>query len=319
VRSRLLLCLSLLSLSFSLPLVAQGRLSLDKAAFAPGEKIAVHFTASSDWPRDAWVGMFQAKLPHGSEAENDKVELSYQYLEKKTSGTLAFKAPAEPGSYDFRMHDTDSDGREVAQAAFTVGTGVVPPSGMTLEAASRQVRQGDSVTIPVSLIGGRDVANMNFNLTYSQEIARVSGPVIKGNLLDKAMFEANPNDVGVVRIGFAQSQDLSGTGTVAQIPFKAVGPPGSRTWLRLEVTTINSATGAKTPIATVAGDIQIVRPEEKPPGDLNGNGILDAGDALDALKMSVRLILVNMAADMDADGQVTSNDARLILLKVVGK
>jgi len=45
---------------------------------------------------------------------------------------------------------------------------------------------------------------------------------------------------------------------------------------------------------------------------------LDAGDALDALKMSVRLIPVKMSCDMDGDGQVTSTDARLILEKVVG-
>jgi len=55
------------------------------------------------------------------------------------------------------------------------------------------------------------------------------------------------------------------------------------------------------------------------PGDSNGNGILDAADAMEALKMSVRLIPVKPAADIDQDGQVTSTDARLILQKVVGK
>ena len=35
--------------------------------------------------------------------------------------------------------------------------------------------------------------------------------------------------------------------------------------------------------------------------------------------MSVKLIPINSAADVDGDGSVTSNDARLILLRVVGK
>jgi hypothetical protein len=35
--------------------------------------------------------------------------------------------------------------------------------------------------------------------------------------------------------------------------------------------------------------------------------------------MSVKLIPTNFAADLDGDSVVTSNDARLILLKVVGK
>ena len=63
----------------------------------------------------------------------------------------------------------------------------------------------------------------------------------------------------------------------------------------------------------------IVTAKGQVPGDANGNGVLDAGDALDALKMSVGLIPLKMVCDVDSDGQVTSTDARLILQKVVGK
>ena len=37
------------------------------------------------------------------------------------------------------------------------------------------------------------------------------------------------------------------------------------------------------------------------------------------LKMSVGNLPVNLAADMDGDGQVTARDATLILQRVVGK
>jgi hypothetical protein len=33
---------------------------------------------------------------------------------------IVFTAPAAPGSYDFRMHDTDSNGRELTSVSFRV-------------------------------------------------------------------------------------------------------------------------------------------------------------------------------------------------------
>jgi hypothetical protein len=59
-------------------------------------------------------------VPHGSEAENDKNDIAYQYLKGMQSGTMIFKAPAKIGAYDFRMHDTDNNGKEVASVSFQV-------------------------------------------------------------------------------------------------------------------------------------------------------------------------------------------------------
>ncbi len=108
-------------------------LRLDKMTFEVGEQIQVHFTAPSSFSEDAWVGIIPSNVPHGSEAENDKYDLAYQYLKGLTSGVLTFAAPDTPGSYDFRMHDTDADGREVASVTFTVGETArptpTPPEG----------------------------------------------------------------------------------------------------------------------------------------------------------------------------------------------
>jgi hypothetical protein len=87
----------------------------------------------------------------------------------------------------------------------------------------------------------------------------------------------------------------------------------------LEVTTAGSAAGGKPAVATIDGEISIVGATGQVPGDSNGNGVLDMGDALEALKMSVQLIPVKMAADIDSDGRVTSTDARLIRQRVTGK
>lgn len=99
------------------------RLWLDKATYAPGEQMAVHFTAPASFEDNAWVGIFPADAPHGSEETNDQNKLIFQYLRKRTSGDLVFIGTTRPGSYDLRMNDNDSNGTEVATVPFTV---VVP-------------------------------------------------------------------------------------------------------------------------------------------------------------------------------------------------
>lgn len=93
---------------------------LDKFSFEPGEKIAVHFSAPDSLPQNAWIGIIPSNVPHGDEATNDQYDIAYQYLEGRTSGTLIFKAPSNSGNWDFRMHDTDNNGREIASVSFVV-------------------------------------------------------------------------------------------------------------------------------------------------------------------------------------------------------
>ncbi len=96
---------------------------IDKTVFMPGEKAKVHFTAPSSFETNAWIGIIPSEVPHGSESENDMHDLAYEYLNKQVSGTIEFTVPSEPGSYDFRMHDKDGDGKEVASVTFSVKGG----------------------------------------------------------------------------------------------------------------------------------------------------------------------------------------------------
>lgn len=97
--------------------MAQGTLKLDKNSYQPGEKIIVTFTASPDYQNNAWIGLIPSSVEHGSESVNDAHDVAYQYLRGKTSGTFEFKAPDQPGSYDFRMNNA---GLEVGSVSFTV-------------------------------------------------------------------------------------------------------------------------------------------------------------------------------------------------------
>lgn len=95
-------------------------LSLSRDRYAPGDAIVVNFKASADYADNAWIGIIPSRVPHGSEAENDRHDLSYQYLGKRTSGSMTFIAPKDVGDYDLRMHDSDNNGREVASVSFRV-------------------------------------------------------------------------------------------------------------------------------------------------------------------------------------------------------
>jgi hypothetical protein len=95
-------------------------LRLEGHKFLPGAQIKVHFIAPRSFAQDAWIGIVPSDISHGSEALNDEHDIDFQYLKKKTSGTLIFNAPGKVGSYDFRMHDTDDNGREIASVSFKV-------------------------------------------------------------------------------------------------------------------------------------------------------------------------------------------------------
>lgn len=95
---------------------------VDKKTYAPGETIKVEFTADPNWESNAWIGIIPSDIAHGSEAENDQYDMSYQYIRNKSEGTMEFIAPTEPGKYDIRMHDTDNGdvGVEISSVTFEV-------------------------------------------------------------------------------------------------------------------------------------------------------------------------------------------------------
>lgn len=95
-------------------------LEIDKKIYKPSDEIVITFKAPDTWPKNAWIGIIPSDAPHGDETENDKVDVAYVYLNKKTSGEVTLKAPKESGSYDIRMHDTDQNGKEVEYVTFKV-------------------------------------------------------------------------------------------------------------------------------------------------------------------------------------------------------
>jgi hypothetical protein len=214
---------------------------------------------------------------------------------------------------------------------------------MTIQAAQRQVIAGDLVLVPVWLIKANAVANINFQVSYDPRVVRPEGALTKGNLLDNAIFSVNSNQSGNILSGFAQTRGLSGTGTILNIPFRAIGKPGDRTPLAITVTAINDPGGTKLSIDRIPGEIWIYdkngtfptppspptggtpNPPTPPPppnivsGDCDGDGSVTELDAVCALEMSVQLRPPKSSMDVDNGGAVDSRDAVVILQRALGK
>jgi outer membrane protein OmpA-like peptidoglycan-associated protein len=76
-------------------------LNTDKKIYKPQETVKVHFLADKDFPRDAWIGLYEGKVKEAS--KNTDSYLDYRYIEKKIESDMSFKAPAVKGDYHFKM------------------------------------------------------------------------------------------------------------------------------------------------------------------------------------------------------------------------
>lgn len=157
-------------------------LRLDKKWYQTGEEIRVHFTAPPHFPSDAWIGIVPSHIAHGSEAVNDQHDLSYEYIDKRTTGVIVLQTPTQPGSYDIRMHDTDSDGREVCSVTFKVGSG---PAGHHHGGKPETGLPGVYVTQPSSKLDGQPAG---IPQTPGQYIGGSYNPASHSLKLDKAVF-----------------------------------------------------------------------------------------------------------------------------------
>jgi len=183
-------------------------MAVDKSAVLPGDTITVSFSVSAGLPKDAWIGIVPSNIPHGSEAVNDQHDLTYQYLQGRTRGRLPFSAPTTPGSYDFRMHNTDSNGSEIAFVSFTVGTDQsvadndpdgpsvsINSQGATVSIDKRSYRQGEKITvhftapahfasdawvgiIPAHIPHGSEAVNDQHDISYQYISKRTDGQMV---------------------------------------------------------------------------------------------------------------------------------------------
>lgn len=190
---------------------------------------------------------------------------------------------------------------------------------MTIQATRRVVEPGEIVIVPVWLIKGQNVANIDFTISYDPKVVVPEGKLFSGSLLENALFESNTNEVGLIRAAFSRKTGISGTGIIANINFKAVGKPGDQTVVSPLVTVINDPNGNTLTIERIDGLVRITGPGGILPGDCDGDSDLTSSDAWCALEMSVRLRPTRLTLDLDQNNAVNSRDATMIQLKLVPK
>lgn len=203
-------------------------LQLDANAYKPGDKITVKFNALSSYDNNAWIGIVPSEVAHGSEVENDKHELSYQYIEKRTSGEMIFTAPDKIGHYDFRMHNSDNQGIEVASVSFEVSNSITVSSNFALECNMNLEKftfsPGEQIKLhfkapglkssnawigilPVNISHGSETENDKHEITYQYLDNKTSGtlvftaPSTQGNYSFR-MHDTDSNGVEIGNISF---------------------------------------------------------------------------------------------------------------------
>ncbi|TWJ19645.1 cohesin domain-containing protein [Geobacter argillaceus] len=128
--------------------------------------------------------------------------------------------------------------------ALSVG---LPGWSVVAEAASITASPTGDGVYAIQGIGFSGVSGLDVTVTYDS--STLGNPrVVQGTLLANALFAANPNVPGVIRIGALSTSGFSGTGVIAAITFdKKAGAAGSLTGLTASL--INSS-GAPLAVTT---------------------------------------------------------------------
>ena len=189
----------LVTITYILSCGIEPMISLEKQTFAPGEEIRLTFKAPV-YDKSAWIGIIPSNIAHGSEATNDEYDLDYQYLDGRTSGVMIFIAPGQEGSYDFRMHDSDGDGKEVTYTTFNIKVVI---EGASLKIGKETFLPGEEIKvefeappvfgagawigiIPSDIPHGSESKNDEHDIDYHYIEKRTSG----------AMFFTAPDEPG---------------------------------------------------------------------------------------------------------------------------
>ena len=150
------------------------------------------------------------------------------------------------------------------------------------------------------------------------------GPAFAGSLYGSA---APRDDWGLPldrqrRIAIVHGEPVNGPAVVIQLPFRVPEAAPPQAVYQVTVTAVaNDPFGVKFPVEGATGTVTVsgVSPA---PGDVNGNGSVDVGDAILTLRASVGLITLTAAqqlrADMNRNGTPEIADAVAILRLSVG-
>lgn len=143
---------------------------MEKLHYAAGDTITVSFTGAPGNSTD-WIGLYPTNAP------SDRSWLSWQYTKGARSGQLTFKAPDQPGSYNFRLFEKDKYTLLATGPSFTIAAR--GSSGDSTPAAPPNSRPVD---IGGTWAGSRDQrGRLNFWQNGNEFSVIMSWPTDSGN------------------------------------------------------------------------------------------------------------------------------------------
>jgi hypothetical protein len=178
----------------------------------------------------------------------------------------------------------------------------------------RVMEKGKEVRIPVIMCNARDLANMDLSLSYHTGAMKYKYAE-KGALNAKTLFESNEKPAGTIKISFAASQGVTGSGSIAILVYDVHGSTGQSSQITGTVNSASTSSGSPISVAVNPGTFTV---GSGVTGDCDGDGLVSSRDALAALQMSVEKIKIDMCYDVNSDGKVNSADARDILRRAAG-
>ena len=183
------------------------------------------------------------------------------------------------------------------------------PSGATLRVGSRMASPNSTVLVPIRLEQAEQVGSLGFNLNYNPAVARAVR-VYRGARMSPATFSFNAATPGLIRIGAAAHDAVSGDGSAAVIEFRIVGERGSYSDITLTDMEVSDFSGARRSIDVHHGSLTV---DAAGVGDGNGDGRITAVDALIAMRMFTGLVNEDLVMDVNGDGRVTPVDSMQVL------
>jgi len=186
---------------------------------------------------------------------------------------------------------------------------VIIPDGTAMILESRVSPLGSIVRVPVRLTEASDITSLGFTLNYDSNSLRVVN-VERGSRLTEDSFSYDTETLGEVRFGFAVTNGSGSTGTAAVVSFQVIGVDGSVSPITLSDALVNHRAEGQLNVQLVGADFEV---GPKIMGDADGDNLITAMDALLALKMASSSSKPDLSLDVNNDGKITLDDARIIL------
>ena len=146
-------------------------------------------------------------------------------------------------------------------------------------------------------------------MNYDPDSLRVA-KVERGSRITEASFSFDADNLGEVRFGFASTKGAVPGGTAAVVEFQVVGSPGTVSPITLSDALVNHNATGPLNMELVGADFKV---GPRIIGDADGDSNVTALDALQVLKMAANLQKVDLSLDVNNDGKITIDDARIIL------